>query len=263
LLKRYQTVVTATHPEYYTTQMRDALEDYLKGGGRLMYLGGNGFYWRIAFHPKKPGIIEVRRAEDGTRSWAAQPGEYYMNFTGEYGGLWNRQGRPPNALAGVGFVSQGFDASSYYRRKEGSRDPRAAFIFDGIEDDILGNFGFLEGGAAGEELDGFDINAGTPPHALLLASSENHTNSYQPAGDVVLVPVGAANGLMNPAIRADMVFFECPNGGATFSTGSIAYAGSLAHNGFDNNIARLTGNVLERFLDPTPFPLPEKGPGRG
>jgi N,N-dimethylformamidase len=259
LLKRYQTVITGTHPEYYSTQMRDALEGYLKSGGRLMYLGGNGFYWRIAYHPQKMGIIEVRRAEDGTRAWTAQPGEYYMNFTGEYGGLWNRQGRPPNALAGVGFVSQGFDASSYYRRKPGSRDPRAAFIFDGIEDEILGDFGFLEGGAAGEELDGFDVNAGTPPHALLLASSENHTNSYQPANDVVLTPLGAANGLMNPAIRADMVFFECPNGGATFSTGSIAYAGSLAHNGFDNNIARLTGNVLKRFLDPTAFPLPETG----
>jgi N,N-dimethylformamidase len=257
LMKRYQAVITGTHPEYYTTEMLDALEGFLKGGGRLMYMGGNGFYWRIAFHPQKTGIVEVRRAEDGTRSWAAPPGEYYMNFTGEYGGLWNRQGRPPNAIAGVGFVSQGFDESSYYRRKPGSYDRRAAFIFEGVTDEILGDFGFLEGGAAGEEIDGFDINAGTPPHALLLATSENHTNSYQPAGDVVLVPLGAANGMMNPAIRADMVFFECPNGGAAFSTGSIAYAGSLAHNGFDNNIARLTTNVLKRFLDPTPFPAPE------
>jgi N,N-dimethylformamidase len=41
-----------------------------------------------------------------------------------------------------------------------------------------------------------------------------------------------------------------------FSTGSIAYAGSLSWNGFDNNIARLTTNVLRRFTDETPFPLP-------
>jgi N,N-dimethylformamidase len=38
-----------------------------------------------------------------------------------------------------------------------------------------------------------------------------------------------------------------------FSTGSIAYAGSLSWNRFDNNIARLTTNVLRRFADPTPF----------
>ena len=54
-----------------------------------------------------------------------------------------------------------------------------------------------------------------------------------------------------------MVFFECPNGGAVFSTGSIAYAGSLPTKGYDNNVARLTTNVLRRFADPTPFVLPK------
>jgi N,N-dimethylformamidase len=32
--------------------------------------------------------------------------------------------------------------------------------------------------------------------------------------------------------------------------GSIAYTGSLSHNRYDNNVARLTGNVLKRFLHP-------------
>ena len=44
----------------------------------------------------------------------------------------------------------------------------------------------------------------------------------------------------DPKVRADMTFFECPNGGAVFSTGSITYAASLSHNNYDNNIARLT-----------------------
>ncbi|HUN46794.1 MAG TPA: hypothetical protein VMU85_09745, partial [Stellaceae bacterium] len=65
------------------------------------------------------------------------------------------------------------------------------------------------------------------------------------------------DGVQNPQIRADMVFFEAPNGGAVFSTGSIAYAGSLGHNGFDNAIAKLTWNVLRRFADPKPFVMPD------
>ena len=81
-----------------------------------MYMGGNGFYWRIAYHPTLPGVIEVRRAEDGTRAWVARPGEYYHSFTGEYGGLWLRQNRPPQQLVGTGFIAQGFDLSSPYRR---------------------------------------------------------------------------------------------------------------------------------------------------
>ena len=34
--------------------MRDVLVEWQSRGGRLMYLGGNGFYWRIAFHPERP-----------------------------------------------------------------------------------------------------------------------------------------------------------------------------------------------------------------
>src|SRR5215472_7994644 len=110
-------------------------------------------------------MVQLRRAEDGTRAWVESVGEYYHSSTGEYGGLWRRQGRAPNALAGVGFVAQGFDRSSYYRRTAASRDPRAAFLFDGIEGDIIGDFGAWGDGAAGLEIDAFDLTLGSPPHA--------------------------------------------------------------------------------------------------
>ena len=153
-LSAYRVVVTGTHPEYYSTAMWDGLKAWLDRGGRLVYVGANGWYWRIALHPTLPGVIEVRRAEDGIRTWEAQPGEYYHSFSGEYGGLWRRLGRPPNVMCGVGFTAQGFDVSSYYVRKEGSFDPRAAFIFEGVgPDERIGDFGLVGGGAAGLELD--------------------------------------------------------------------------------------------------------------
>jgi len=49
-------------------------------------------------------------------------------------------------------------------------------------------------------------------------------------------------------IRADMVYFQTPQGGAVFSTGSITFCGSLPYNNFQNNISRLLGNILDRFL---------------
>lgn len=52
-----------------------------------------------------------------------------------------------------------------------------------------------------------------------------------------------------------MVFFETPNGGAVFNTGSIAWAGSLSHNGYANNLSTITRNVLRRFRDPSPAEL--------
>lgn len=250
LLAPYRTVITGTHPEYHSTPMLAAIEAYLQRGGRLMYLGGNGFYWRIAFHPERPGIIEVRRAENGTRTWAAEPGEYAMSFNGEVGGLWRNLGRPPQSLVGVGYASEGFDVSSHYRRRPDSFDPRARFIFEGIGDDeIIGDFGAVEGGAAGLELDIADRLLGTPPHALVLAASERHSNVYVLTPEELISNYPGTDGIENPRVRADMVFFETPNGGAVFSTGSIAWAGALGSNGYDNNVSRITGNVLRRFID--------------
>ncbi len=255
LLERYRVVITGTHPEYYSTPMLDGVESYLRSGGRLMYLGGNGFYWRIAFSPTRPGVIEVRRAEDGTRAWASEVGESYHSFTGEYGGLWRRLGRPPQRTVGVGFIAQGFDGARPYLRQPGGRDPRAAFAFEGLGDlEVLGDFGTISGGAAGEEIDRCDFALGSPPHTLVLASCLEHAPGMLRTKEEFLVTMPAR--ATDPKVRADMVFFECPKGGAVFSTGSIAFAGSLAHDDYDNSICRLTTNVLRRFSDPKPFPEP-------
>jgi N,N-dimethylformamidase len=45
-----------------------------------------------------------------------------------------------------------------------------------------------------------------------------------------------------------MVYFETPNDGAVFSVGSICWCGSLSHNQYDNNVSRITENVLRKFL---------------
>jgi N,N-dimethylformamidase len=234
--------------------MWDAMKAYLDQGGRLMYMAGNGWYWRIAFHESLPGVIEVRRAEDGIRTWAAEPGEYWHSFTGEFGGLWRRQGRPPQALLGIGFMAQGFDVCSYYVQKPGSRDPRASWILDGVgPDERIGDFGLIGGGAAGLELDAVKATLGTPPHALVLASSEAHSDLVMLVNDEFGVVPPNLKGSEHPDVRADMTFFETQGGGAVFSTGSIAWCGSLSWNGYANNVSRITGNVLRRFLEPEPL----------
>jgi N,N-dimethylformamidase beta subunit-like, C-terminal/Concanavalin A-like lectin/glucanases superfamily len=253
-LAAYRVVVTGTHPEYYSTAMWDAMKAWLDRGGRLVYVGANGWYWRVAYHPTLPGVIEVRRAEDGIRTWEAHPGEYYHSFSGEYGGLWRRLGRPPNVICGIGFTAQGFDVSSYYVRRKDSFDPRAAFIFEGIgPDERIGDFGLVGGGAAGMELDRVEFSLGSPPNTLLLASSEGHTDLVALVNEEFTVVPPNLSGSQHPNVRADLAFFETAAGGAVFSTGSIAWCGSLSHNGYDNNVARIMRNVIHRFLDPAPF----------
>src|SRR5262249_62204386 len=100
-------LITGTHPEYYSPGMLNALEAYLAQGGRLIYLGGNGFYWKIGWHRELPGVIEVRRGETGTRTWAGEPGENYLSTLEEPGGPWRSLGRAPQRLVGVGYASEG------------------------------------------------------------------------------------------------------------------------------------------------------------
>lgn len=126
LLRGYKCVLTGSHPEYHTVQTLDALAAYVGSGGRLCYLGGNGFYWRIAISDAIPDVLEVRRAEGGIRAWDAAPGEAYHQLDGACGGLWRRLGRSPQALAGVGFSSQGLFEGSHYRRLPASYDPAVA-----------------------------------------------------------------------------------------------------------------------------------------
>jgi N,N-dimethylformamidase len=248
VLRSYRVVLTGTHPEYYSSAMLDGMEDYLSAGGRLMYLGGNGFYWVTSYHPGKPHLIEVRRGEGGSRAWQANPGEYFHSTTGERGGIWRNRGRPPQKLVGVGFAAQGFDQSSYYRRMPDSRDPQAAFIFEGIADDeTIGNFGLSGGGAAGYEIDRYDLRLGTPGDTLLLASSERHSDNILRVVEEVFFNYPGSGGTQDPGVRSDIVYFTTPGDGAVFSASSIAWCGSLSHNDYNNNVSRMTENVLRRF----------------
>jgi len=259
-IKPYSVILTGSHPEYYSKNMFDAVFDYTQQGGRLMYMGGNGFYWRVSYHKTLPGVIEIRRAEGGSRAWAPKSGEYYTGFTGEYSGLWRRQGRfGPNVMAGVGFSAEGFDISTYYKRNPDSFNPRAEFIFNGIDsEELIGNFGLIGGGAAGLEVDRVEREFGTPPHALCLASSENHTDTYLVVVEDLLFNSPGTGGQENENVRGDLCFYETANGGAVFSVSSMAWVGSLPCHDHDNNVSRITKNVLDRFIDPTPFPVSKK-----
>lgn len=248
LLDPYRVVVTMSHPEYHTTASHDAYQHYLARGGRVMYLGGNGFYWRVATHEDFPGAVEVRRAEGGIRAWAAEPGEYYHAFDGEYGGLWRRNARPPQSLVGVGFSSQGQFEGTYYQRQAGADDTRAAWIFAGVDDQRLGDFGLSGGGAAGFELDRCDPRLGSPRNAVVLATSVEHPAHFVLVPEELLTHVTTWPGEpIETLIRADMVYFNTASGGEVFSVGSITYCGSLLHNHGENNISQITRNVLARF----------------
>ena len=224
------------------------IRDSRDTGGNLMYLGGNGFYWRIAIHPENDSLFEIRRAEDGIRAWAAEPGEYYNAFDGTYGGLWRRNGRAPQDLVGIGFAAQGQFFGDPYRRV--CTDATYDWVFEGVEDEIIGDFGFSGNGAAGFELDHIDYRLGSLENTVLLARSVTRDNGFMLVPEEQLTHLtNLTGGSEKDAMHADMILTEYPGGGSVFATGSITFCGSLPWNEFDNNISTLLQNVLTKFLE--------------
>ncbi|XDZ66546.1 N,N-dimethylformamidase beta subunit family domain-containing protein [Alphaproteobacteria bacterium LSUCC0684] len=245
-ISSYKTVMTGSHPEYHTASMIDALKEYRDDGGRLIYLGGNGFYWRIVRHSEDPSLIEIRRSEDGLRAWAAEPGEYYNAFDGSYGGLWRRNGRPPQQLVGIGFTAQGNFVGMPYKRT--CFDPEFDWVFDGIETDTLGDFGFSGHGAAGFELDRVDENLDEGENITVLAQSFDRDKRFILVPEEVLTHLtNLSGGPEDEVRRADMVYFKTASGGEVFGVGSITFCGSLPWNNFENNISTLLANVIRKF----------------
>jgi len=241
-LRPYRAVLTGTHPEYYSEAMLDGTEDYLTGGGRLLYLGGNGYYWVTGTRPEEPWCIEVRKLESGSRAWQAEPGEGYLASTGE-------------KLVSVGFTTEGMDESQPFERLPDGHDPAMAWIFEGIgTDEVIGDFGLALGGAAGIELDRYDLALGTPPHARLLAASFGHSDNYPLVSEDIGYAFPGRGGSQDPQVRGDMTYFTTPKGGAVFAVGSIAWSQALPCFDGDNNVARVTRNVLDRFLTADKLP---------
>jgi N,N-dimethylformamidase len=256
-LAPYDVLITGSHPEYVTKEMLDAIDMFMNKGGRLMYMGGNGYYWVTSVTGDAQQVMEVRRGRTGTRPWSSPPGESHLSTTGEPGGLWRERGRPPNALTGVGFTAQGWDdRASPYIRTRASYDARYRWVFEGVTQHWFGDTGLSMGGAAGDEIDRYDASCGSPGDTVVLASSCFHSDHYCVAVEDLTQTAPDITGSRDTRVRADMVMRVLDGGGAVWSTGSMCWAPSLCVDDCDNAVARITANVLRKFCDRRSSPSP-------
>lgn len=245
LLKSHDVLVVGSHPEYCTREMLDAIESFVHHGGRVMYLGGNGFYAVASLSHERPHLVEVRRTLDSISFGRLEPGEGHASLTGEPGGIWRHRGRPPQRLVGIGATAWGLGRGAGYQRTPESYEPNVAWIFEGLEDAPGIGAGGPLGGAAGDELDRHDETLGSPPSAHVLATSRgNHPTSFEPLPEDRPRAGALPPPAENPVIRSDLVLVEAPSGGSVFSVGSIAWALALDQ----PDVSRVTANVLARFL---------------
>jgi len=223
-LDAYKILMMSVHPEYWSRKMYEQVKAWIhQRGGRLMYLGGNGINCEIEFLDEATMRCRTQLLttnEDGSLGMSdpVNPDIYYES-------RFHRTVEPEATLLGVVTTDTGIMTGAPYRVLQPSH-----WAFAGTnlrEGDLFGIASLHErchGGASGYETD--KRSPHSPRNAVLLAKGLNPDDG-----------------------GAEMVYYEVDHGGAVFSAGSITYPASLL---VDENLSRITANVVRRFLNGKP-----------
>ena len=269
ILDGYDCVVTVGHDEYWTWEMRDAIDDYVERGGRIARFAGN-FMWQtrlerggkaqVCYKYRARAEDPVYRSADPTRttgSWEAaevgRPGArtFGLNATdGLYAG-WG------------GCAPRGVRGFPVYRPEHWAFEGTGLYYGD-----LLG----AEGHAFGYEVDGLDYvirgglpdpaeGSGAPPGLRILAlgvsslkeepvglAFDDRFISDEDAKFVAEIRVGdTAEASVERVKRgAGMIVHFARGRGEVFHAGSCEWVAALSRR--DAMVERVTTNVIGRFL---------------
>jgi hypothetical protein len=146
-LSQYKGVVLLSHPEYWTDQARTNLIDYLDGGGRVIYTGGNGIYERIQYSADRTAAIF--RTPTGDRD------------------VFDDAGEPTADVLGIDFNAASY--MDFYPYQVNVSHPWLSGTGLG-PGDTFGAAAYNGPGASGWEVDSY---AGTTPGTIVIASGQN------------------------------------------------------------------------------------------
>jgi hypothetical protein len=222
LLAPHRLLVSAGHDEYWSDQMRGALEQFADGGGNLAFFSGNTCWWRVAF------------ADDVTFE--------RLHFWHDP----DTPGEPENTLLGVSFRNGGERDRDDFPVPVGYRVQHAghwAYEGTGLRDgDVFGERDYLVGYECdGALFDRADLEAGRPVEP---------TGDDGTPKDFTILAIGDCRasgwGFGNGA--ATMGVHTRTGGGTVFTASTTDWPRALAAR--DPAVERITANVVDRLGGP-------------
>ena len=249
LLNGYQAVVINGHSEYWSARAYDGLNEYLTAGGDAIVLSGNTMFWRVSFD-ESDEVMEVRKYGPGIGGRKlAQVGELYHSHDFKRGSLMRFCGYPAWKVVGLTCIGWGGAFKPY------QVDEPNHFLFNtphrlGLKKGDT--FGFINPntGAVGHE---FDVRLSTLQRATADPAIKQ---LVEPKGIVTVASSNDSRAVIDynaeghkPRIGTDktiaeIIYWERPQGGRVFHTGSIATSWGVYH---DEALSKLLMNVLHHF----------------
>ena len=263
----YRNVVLAGHDEYWTAQMRDAIDRHVDRGGNVSRFGAN-FLWQVRMEdegrtqvcykdPFADPIFESAERARTSTAWdfefIGRPGALTMGLTG-LGGVYTRFGTAAGRASGGLTVYRPdhwvFGASDlYYGDVFGQKEKIVSFEVDGVD------YTFRKGLP-------FPTHADAAPENLeILAMAPALRGEINRRGYLLNGPVEEASALVEAAQKglrlvqhdalegsifgSAMVAVFSRNGGTVFNSGTCEWVNGLIEGDFF--VSRITRNVLDRL----------------
>ncbi len=204
-ISNYKIFVAHVHPEYWSAKQMELLGQIHKAKIGIMYIGGNGLYWKCTWSGNQ---MEVRK-------------DRKKHLDGTQGGQWGELGSPGQQIVKVYYskmyptnVQFGFPyigSNPTHPLLEGLIDPSGYIGFKNL------NSKSINSGPAGWEVDNIQIPSNLK--YLIARSPDNLSNMIWKDLDVI--------------------------GGPVFSTGSIIYTGSLFVDSGIYNLTKRVINLMD------------------
>jgi hypothetical protein len=239
LLQDYRLLLSVGHDEYWTEDTRDAVEDFVAGGGNLALFGANLCWWRIHLVDDATAMVCHQGSKHGAWDhwWpaggAGRPEDSLSGASYRHGGGWWDGPRETN-----GFIVQQpghwiFTGTGLARGEAVGADtwpPLPGYECDGVPIDHIAPDGMATLSAWRDE-------AGTPDGYQLLAACPLDRRWQE-------LPPRERHGAGEGIHVAAMGMFR--HGGTVFSAGTTDWAQVLGE-ARDRKVERITRNVLDRL----------------
>ncbi|MBK1619876.1 hypothetical protein CKO42_15780 [Lamprobacter modestohalophilus] len=236
MLLSHNAFLSTGHDEYWTKEMRDAVEAARDSGVHLAFFGANAAYWQSRLEPSDDGTPD--RVLTVYKNWQIDPIADPARKTV----LWRQiAGRAEQQLLGVQYLTYG------------DWDENTDYVVQNSKHWLYAGTGFVDGdrvpGIVGYEVDSFQSAFPAPvgtDHTFLSASE--YLDAY---GD---------------RVTSQASIYQAPSGAWVFASGTMCWSWALDNTGLiDARLQQTTANLLDAFnggrCEPT-TPAPDDREGQ-